>query len=91
MSVKEEQSKNPPEKILVLEQSARERLQQIVKQEYPEFKPGQEDSKLVLRLGVRSGGCSGMSYVMETAKEADAIPDVSEMSENYWNSRKNKY
>ncbi|EEC45780.1 predicted protein, partial [Phaeodactylum tricornutum CCAP 1055/1] len=30
---------------------------------------------LVLRMGVRSGGCSGMSYVMDFAKAADIQED----------------
>lgn len=30
---------------------------------------------LLLRMGVRSGGCSGMSYVMEFEEEANVAPD----------------
>ncbi|GAB4816969.1 hypothetical protein N2152v2_004015 [Parachlorella kessleri] len=31
--------------------------------------------KLLLRMGVKSGGCSGMSYLLDFAKEEDVRPD----------------
>jgi iron-sulfur cluster assembly accessory protein len=43
----------------------------------------QEDGKLILRMGVRAGGCSGMSYVMDLEKpdkvdEGDTVVDLAE-------------
>lgn len=35
----------------------------------------EEGGKLFLRMGVRSGGCSGMSYVMDVVKAADVSED----------------
>jgi len=33
------------------------------------------DDALCLRMGVKSGGCSGMSYVMEIIKQEDITPE----------------
>ena len=43
----------------------------------------QDDGKLILRMGVRAGGCSGMSYVMDLEKpdkvdEGDTVVDLAE-------------
>merc|ERR1719201_1201546 len=35
------------------------------------MREGQEGGKLILRMGVRAGGCSGMSYVMDLTKKED--------------------
>ena len=35
------------------------------------MKAGQPDGQVVLRMGVRAGGCSGMSYVMDLTKPED--------------------
>lgn len=46
-----------------------------------ELRDKQDDSQsLILRMGVRSGGCSGMSYVMDFSTE-DAIEDDDEVDE----------
>lgn len=49
------------EPILVLTENARNHLNKLRK----------EQDTLFIRMGVRSGGCSGMSYVMDLMKEAD--------------------
>jgi len=33
------------------------------------------EDELYLRMGVKSGGCSGMSYVMEFIKPEDVTPE----------------
>jgi iron-sulfur cluster assembly protein len=35
------------------------------------------EGPVLVRMGVRSGGCSGMSYVMDICKEEDVTDDVS--------------
>ena len=35
----------------------------------------QADEAVTLRMGVRAGGCSGMSYDMTFIKDADVLPD----------------
>lgn len=40
-----------------------------------ELKEKQDVPTLVLRMGVRNGGCSGLSYVMDFATEADIEED----------------
>lgn len=37
----------------------------------------ERDEDLCLRIGVKQGGCSGMSYTMEFEKRANARPDDS--------------
>jgi iron-sulfur cluster assembly protein len=35
------------------------------------MRSSQADGKVILRMGVRAGGCSGMSYVMDLTKQED--------------------
>jgi len=35
-----------------------------------------ESDPLLIRMGVRSGGCSGMSYVMDVCQANDVTEDV---------------
>ena len=35
------------------------------------MKSSTDDGKIILRMGVRTGGCSGMSYVMDLTKPED--------------------
>jgi Fe-S cluster assembly iron-binding protein IscA len=35
-----------------------------------------ENDPLLIRMGVRSGGCSGMSYVMDVCQPNDVTEDV---------------
>ena len=47
-----------------------------------ELKQQQQKDMLLLRMGVRSGGCSGMSYVMDftdTIEEEDVVDDYGEV------------
>mmetsp|Transcript_16199 Transcript_16199/g.43634 ORF Transcript_16199/g.43634 Transcript_16199/m.43634 type:complete len:166 (+) Transcript_16199:44-541(+) len=47
-------------------------MKQLLSLKEKQDEPG---DKMVLRMGVRSGGCSGMSYVMDTITE-DAIDET---------------
>ena len=49
------------EQIIKLSNNAAERIKQIMSKA--------ENSTIGVRVGVKSGGCAGMSYVMEYAKE----------------------
>ena len=40
-----------------------------------EFMQSKQPEAVTLRMGVRAGGCSGMSYVMDFIKEADVQPE----------------
>jgi iron-sulfur cluster assembly accessory protein len=62
----------PEDVILTLKPSAMNRLR--------ELRDKQPDKSLVLRMGVRSGGCSGMSYVMDFST-ADAIHEDDEVDD----------
>jgi iron-sulfur cluster assembly 1 len=62
----------PEDVILTLKPSAMNRLR--------ELRDKQPDKSLVLRMGVRSGGCSGMSYVMDFST-ADAIQEDDEVDD----------
>lgn len=42
----------------------------------------EKDEDLCLRIGVKQGGCSGMSYTMEFENRANARPDDSVMEYN---------
>ena len=57
----------PEDVILTLKPSAMNRLR--------ELRDKQPNKSLVLRMGVRSGGCSGMSYVMDFSTEDDIKED----------------
>ena len=56
------------EQVIKLSDSAAERIKQIMSQA--------ENSAIGVRIGVKSGGCAGMSYVMEYANEIKSKPNV---------------
>jgi len=62
----------PEDAVLTLKPNAMKRLR--------ELRDKQSNKALVLRMGVRSGGCSGMSYVMDFSTE-DAIQEDDEIDE----------
>ena len=57
-------------KVMTLTDAAADRVRRIVEQS--------EDPILGLRVGVRNGGCAGMSYTMEYARDQRAGEDVVE-------------
>lgn len=66
---------------MTIKPAAMDRLRELrVQQKLP------ADEPLRLRMGVRSGGCSGMSYVMDIAKEGDAIAE-DDAVDNYGNGQ----
>ena len=56
--------------IITLSDSAAERIKQIMS--------SAKDNSIGVRIGVKSGGCAGMSYIMEYAKEAKKNEEVVE-------------
>jgi Fe-S cluster assembly iron-binding protein IscA len=53
-----------------------------------ELKKSKGDQGIILRMGVRSGGCSGLSYVMDLVEESavmeeDMIEEYPEVSSNF--------
>ena len=58
------------EQVIKLSDSAAERIKQIMSQA--------ENSAIGVRIGVKSGGCAGMSYSMEYAKDKKANDEVIE-------------
>ena len=58
------------EQIIKLSQNAAERIKEIMSKA--------ENSAIGVRVGVKSGGCAGMSYVMEYAKELKPNEEVIE-------------
>ena len=58
------------EQIIKLSDNAAKRIKEIMSQA--------ENSAVGVRVGVKSGGCAGMSYVMEYAKEAKKNEEVIE-------------
>ena len=58
------------EQIIKLSDNAAERIKQIMSKA--------ENSAIGVRVGVKSGGCAGMSYVMEYTKEANPNDEVIE-------------
>ena len=58
------------EKVIRLSDNAAERIKQIMSKA--------ESSAIGVRVGVKSGGCAGMSYIMEYAKEAKKNEEVIE-------------
>ena len=58
------------EQIIKLSDNAAERIKQIMSKA--------ENSAIGVRVGVKSGGCAGMSYVMEYAKEVKPNEEVIE-------------
>ena len=57
-------------KVITLSDRAAERVKEII--------ANTKDSIVGVRVGVSSGGCAGMSYVMEYAKKANANDEVIE-------------
>ena len=49
------------EQVIKLSQNAAERIKEIMSKA--------EDKTIAVRVGVKAGGCAGMSYVMEYAKD----------------------
>ena len=58
------------EQIIRLSDNAAKRIKQIMSRA--------EKSTIGVRVGVKSGGCAGMSYIMEYAKEAKKNEEVIE-------------
>ena len=56
----------PEDAVITIQPRAMRRLQELKEQ--------QKSDGLILRMGVRNGGCSGLSYVMDFT-EADSITD----------------
>jgi iron-sulfur cluster assembly accessory protein len=61
----------PDDAVIRIKPMAMSRLRELRAQQ----KAANDNSYLVLRMGVRSGGCSGMSYVMDFAQPDDAVAD----------------
>jgi len=57
----------PEDAVILIKPKAMKRLRELREKE-------KKDS-LVLRMGVRNGGCSGLSYVMDFSKEEDIQED----------------
>ena len=62
--------KHMSEQIIKLSDNAAERIKQIMSKA--------ENSAIGVRIGVKSGGCAGMSYVMEYANEIKPNEEVIE-------------
>lgn len=58
----------PEDAVVIIKPRAMRRLRELKSQQSP-------DKTLVLRMGVRSGGCSGMSYVMDFSSMDDVSED----------------
>ena len=58
------------EQVIKLSDNAAERIKEIMSKA--------EDKTIGVRVGVKSGGCAGMSYIMEYAKEAKKNEEVVE-------------
>ena len=58
------------EKVIKLSINAAERIKEIMSKA--------EDKAIGVRVGVRSGGCAGMSYVMEYAKDIKPNEEIIE-------------
>ena len=58
------------EKVIKLSNNAANRIKEIMSKA--------ENTAIGVRVGVKSGGCAGMSYVMEYAKEAKKNEEVIE-------------
>ena len=58
------------EQVIKLSQNAAERIKDIMSKA--------EDATIGVRVGVQSGGCAGMSYVMEYSKEVNPNDEVVE-------------
>ena len=58
------------EQVIKLSQNAAERIKDILSKA--------EEATIGVRVGVKSGGCAGMSYVMEYTKEVNPSDEVIE-------------
>ena len=58
------------EQVIKLSTNAAERIKEIMSKA--------EDKAIGVRVGVKSGGCAGMSYVMEYAKDLNPTDEVIE-------------
>ena len=58
------------EQVIKLSQNAAERIKEIMSTA--------QDNTIGVRVGVKSGGCAGMSYIMEYAKEVKPNEEVIE-------------
>ena len=56
--------------VITLSDSAANRIKQIMSLD--------TNKSLGVRVGVKSGGCAGMSYIMEYAKEVDPSDEIIE-------------
>jgi len=56
--------------IITLSDNAAQRIKEIMS--------NAKDSSIGVRIGVKSGGCAGMSYVMEYAKSSNSNDEVIE-------------
>ena len=56
--------------IITLSDNAAQRIKEIM--------TNAKDSSIGVRIGVKSGGCAGMSYIMEYAKSANSNDEVIE-------------
>ena len=62
------------EKVIKLSDKAVNRIKEIMSQA--------QNSTIGVRVGIKSGGCAGMSYVMEYAKEVKPNEEVIKLSDN---------
>ena len=62
------------EQVIKLSQNAAERIKDIMSKA--------EDTTIGVRVGVQSGGCAGMSYIMEYAKDIKPNEEVIEDENN---------
>eukprot|EP00529_Nitzschia_sp_RCC80_P032211 CAMPEP_0113468958 /NCGR_PEP_ID=MMETSP0014_2-20120614/15639_1 /TAXON_ID=2857 /ORGANISM="Nitzschia sp." /LENGTH=222 /DNA_ID=CAMNT_0000361395 /DNA_START=184 /DNA_END=852 /DNA_ORIENTATION=+ /assembly_acc=CAM_ASM_000159 len=82
-SVKEEDDdipidyESPEDAIINIKPKAMSRLRELREKEQ---QGKEEEVRLVLRMGVRNGGCSGLSYVMDFSSE-DSITDDDQVDE----------
>ena len=58
------------EQVIKLSQNAAERIKEIMSKA--------EDKTIGVRVGVKSGGCAGMSYIMEYAKDIKPNEEIVE-------------
>jgi|TARA_B110000211_G_scaffold153660_1_gene174490 iron-sulfur cluster assembly protein len=58
------------EQVIKLSQNAVQRIKEIMSKS--------EDSTIGVRIGVKSGGCAGMSYIMEYAKDVKPNEEIIE-------------
>ena len=58
------------EQVIKLSQNAADKIKEIMSKS--------EDKAIGVRVGVKSGGCAGMSYVMEYAKEVKQNEEIIE-------------